>query len=186
MNQAGSNFNQLLVLPSQRDRYQRILNAPVVLVEYGNYQCLQSGEVYRLIQAIQQDFDFVLSQKNRVCVVFRHFIQSSYPQAQKAAEVAEAAAAPGQFWQMHDLLFTHQQALEDGYLVEYADRLGLDIFQFLRDPSSQVHITRIEEDTESGNQSGVMAAPALFINGIRYRDRWNMEQLKAAITTASH
>ena len=166
------------------DRYQGELNAQVVLVEYGNYQCLQCGEVYRLIQTIQQHFDFVLSQENQVCVVFRHFFEGSiYPQAQKAAEVAEAAAAQGQFWQMHDLLFTHQKALGNGYLVEYADVLGLDISQLLQDISKQVHIDRITEDIESGYQSGVTSAPALFINGIRYTDRWNMEQLKAAITT---
>ena len=178
--------NQLFVPASQRDHYQGILNAPVVLVEYGNYQCPQCGEVHRLIQAIQQHFDSVLPEENWVCVVFRHFTQNSiYPQAQKAAEVAEAAAAQGQFWQMHELLFTHQQALENGYLVEYADSLGLDISQLLQDISKQVHTARINEDIATGHQSGVTAAPALFINGIRYTDRWNIEQLMAAITTAN-
>ncbi len=122
-----------------------------------------------------------------MCVVFRHFIESSiYPQAQKAAQVAEAAAAQGKFWQMHDLLFTHQKALGNGYLVEYADVLGLDISRLLQDISKRVHIDRINQDIESGYQSGVTAVPALFINGVRYTERWNIEQLKAAITTASH
>ncbi|GAP99890.1 hypothetical protein NIES2104_64560 [Leptolyngbya sp. NIES-2104] len=182
-----SNFNQLFVPPSQRDHYQGILNAPVVLVEYGNYQSPQCGEVHRLIQAIQQHFDSVFSGENRVCVVFRHFIQNSiYPQAQKAAEVAEAAAVQGQFWQMHDMLFLHQQELGNGYLVEYADRLGLDISQFLQDLSKRRHVDRINEDTASGHHSGVTTVPALFINGIRYRDRWSVEQLIATIVTASH
>ena len=185
MNQ-DNHLDQLSVPASQRDHYQGILNAPVVLVEYGNYQCPQCGEMHRLIQAIQQHFDAVLPEENWVCVVFRHFTQNSiYPQAQRAAEVAEAAAAQGQFWQMHELLFTHQQALENGYLVEYADSLGLDIPQLLQDISQQVHTVRINEDIASGHRSGVTAAPALFINGIRYTDRWNIEQLMATIATAS-
>lgn len=186
MNQ-DSNPNQLFVPPSQRDHYQGILSAPIVLVEYGNYQSPQCGEVHRLIQAIQQHFDSVFREENRVCVVFRHFIQNSiYPQAHKAAEVAEAAAAQGQFWQMHEMLFTHQHALDNGYLVEYANRLGLDISQFLQDLSKRMHVDRINEDIESGHHSGVITAPALFINGIRYGGRWSLEQLIATIVTASH
>jgi protein-disulfide isomerase len=139
-----------------------------------------------LIQAIQQRFDSVLPKQNLVCVVFRHFIQNSiYPQARKAAQAAEAAAAQGQFWQMHDMLFTHQQELGSGYLVEYANNLGLDISQFLQDISRQVHIGRINADIEGGLQSGVEAVPALFINGIRYTNRWNIEQIMAAIVAAS-
>lgn len=173
---------QLFVPPSQRDHYQGILDAPVVLVQYGNYQCPQCGELHRLIQAIQQHFDSVLPEEDWVCVVFRHFIQNPiYPQAQKAAEVAEAAAAQGQFWQMHKLLFAHQQALENGCLVEYAVSLGLDISQFLQDIFKQVYVDRINQDLESGLNSGVTAAPALFINGTRYTDRWNLEQLMAAV-----
>lgn len=185
MNQ-DSYSNQLFVPPSQRDHYQGILNAPVVLVEYGNYQCPQCGELHRSIQVIQQHFASTFPGDNRICVVFRHFIENIlHPQAQKAAEVVEAAAAQGQFWQMHDLLFMHQQALENGFLVEYADSLGLDISQFLQDISKQIHIDRIHQDIESGHQSGVMAAPALFINGIRYTDRWTIEQIMAAIVAAS-
>lgn len=178
--------NQLFVPPSQRDHYQGLLSAPVVLVKYGNYQSPQCGEVHRLIQAIQQHFNSVFSEENRPCVVFRHFIKSIYPQAQKAAEVVEAAAAQGQFWQMHEMLFTHQQALDNGYLVEYANHLGLDISQLLQDLSKQRHVDRINEDIESGYHSGVTTAPALFINGIRYRDRWSLEELIATIDTVSH
>jgi len=185
MNQ-DSDSNQLVVPPSPRDHYQGILNAPVVLVEYGNYQCSQCGELHRLTQAIQQHFVSVFPEENRICVVFRHFIENArYLHAQKAAEVVEAAAAQGQFWQMHDLLFTHQQALENGFLVEYANSLGLDISQFLQDIAKQAHIDRINQDIEGGHQSGVTAAPALFINGIRYTDDWSMEQIMAAIVAVS-
>jgi protein-disulfide isomerase len=86
---------------------------------------------------------------------------------------------------MHDILFTHQQELGNDHLVEYANNLGLDIPQFLQDISSKVHINRINQDIESGLNSGVTAAPALFINGLRYTSRWNIEELMAAIITAT-
>jgi protein-disulfide isomerase len=122
-----------------------------------------------------------------LCFIFRHFPQiQSHSHAQRAAEAAEAAAAQSQFWQMHDILFTYQQELGNGYLVEYANNLGLNISQFLQHMCKQVHIERINEDIESGLHSGVTTAPALFINGIRYIGRWNIEQLMAAIVTASH
>ncbi|MBD3885624.1 DsbA family protein [Phormidium tenue FACHB-886] len=179
--------HQLIVSPSQQDHYQGMLNAPVVLVKYGNYQCPQCREVHRLIQTIQQDFASVFPKENGICVIFRHFIQNSiHPQAQKAAEAAEAAAAQGQFWQMHNSLFEHQQELRSGYLVEYAKDLGLDICQFLQDISKRVHVDHINKDIESGSQSAVKAAPALFINGIRYTDRWNLESLITALLNASH
>lgn len=95
-------------------------------------------------------------------------------------------AAQGQFWSMHDTLFAHQQKLENGYLVEYANDLGLDIPQFLKELSKQVHIDRVNEDIESGCKSGITATPALFINNIRYTGRWKMAELMTAIVAASH
>ncbi|MBV8887439.1 MAG: DsbA family protein, partial [Chroococcidiopsidaceae cyanobacterium CP_BM_RX_35] len=118
---------------------------------------------------------------------FRHFPQVQiHPHAQRAAEAAEAAATQGQFWQMHEMLFIQQLELGNGYLVEYANRLGLDISQFLQDLSRGVYADRINADVEGGLQSGVEAAPALFINGIRYLDRWIIEQIMAAIVAANN
>jgi protein-disulfide isomerase len=176
----GDYYNRLLVPISEQDHIQGLVSASVALVEYGDYQCPTCGEAYQLIKAIQQ-------QLNGLCFVFRHFPQPQiHPYAQRAAEAAASAAAQGQFWQMHDILFTHQQELGNDHLVEYANNLGLDIPQFLQDISSQVHIERINQDIESGLNSGVTAAPALFINGIRYTSRWNIEQLMAAIINASN
>ncbi|MEA5449262.1 DsbA family protein [Leptolyngbya sp. CCNP1308] len=184
----NSHFNRLLILPSQRDHYQGFLNASVVLVEYGHYQCPQCKEVHQLIQEVHQNFSARFPDENWISFVFRHFIDehSVYPQAQKAAETVEAAAAQGQFWQMHNMLFTHQEALGNGYLVEYANRLELDICQFLQDLSQQVHVDRINQDIEGGLESGVTTAPALFVNGIRYQDRWNFEDLMAVIIAAAN
>ena len=173
-------YNQLLVPISEQDHIQGLVSASVALVEYGDYQCPICGEAHQLIKALQQ-------QVNDLCFVFRHFPQSQiHPYAQRAAEAAASAATQGQFWQMHDILFIHQQELGNDRLVEYANNLGLDIPQFLQDISSQVHIDRINQDIESGLNSGVKVAPALFINGIRYTSLWNIEQLMAAIVTVSN
>jgi protein-disulfide isomerase len=178
--------SSLFIPPSSHDHIQGVLNATVVLVMYGDYQGSQSADVYRLIKVIQRQLSVSLGE-NYLCFIFRHFPQIQiHAHAQHAAETAEAAAAQGQFWQMHDMLFTHSQELGNGYLVEYANHLELDISRFLQDLSKQVYVDRINKDIESGLQSGVTAAPALFINGTRYRNRWNTEQLMAAMITASN
>lgn len=185
MNQDGDH-SSLAVPPSTQDHSQGSLNATVILVLYGDYQGSQSADVYRLIKVMQRQFSASLGE-DYLCFIFRHFPQRQFhAQAQRAAEAAEAAAVQGQFWQMHDMLFNHQQELGNGYLVEYANRLGLDISQFLQAIARQVHVDRINQDIESGLNSGVTTAPALFMNGIRYGDRWNMERLMAAIITANH
>jgi protein-disulfide isomerase len=178
--------SSLFVAPSSQDHIQGALKAAVVLVMYGDYQCSQSADVYRLIKVIQRQLIVSLGE-SYLCFIFRHFPQIQiHAHAQRAAEVAEAASAQGQFWQMHEMLFSHSQELRNGYLVEYANNLGLDISRFLQDLSKHAHSARINQDIESGQQSGVTTAPALFINGIRYRYRWNIEQLMTAIITASN
>lgn len=177
--------SSLFVPPSSQDRIQGVLNATVVLVMYGDYQDPQSTDVYRLIKVIQRQLSVSL-EESYLCFIFRHFPQIQiHVHAQHAAEAAESAANQGRFWQMHEMLFTHSQELGNGYLVEYANYLGLDISQFLQDLSKQAHVDRISKDIEGGLQSGVTAAPALFINGIRYNNHWNITQLMAAIITAS-
>lgn len=177
--------DSLFVPPSTQDHRQGVLSATVVLVMYGDYQSPESADVYRLIRAIQRQLSVSFGE-NYLCFIFRHFPQRQiHAQAQRAAETAEAAAVQSQFWQMHELLFIHQQELGNGYLVEYANHLGLDIYRFLKDLSRGVHINRINADIESGHQSGVTSAPALFINGIRYTNQWNIKQLIAAIVNAN-
>jgi protein-disulfide isomerase len=162
-----------------------VLGATVVLVMYGDYQCSQSANVYRLIKVIQRQLSVSLGE-DYLCFIFRHFPQiQTHSHAQPAAEAAQAVAVQGQFWQMHNTLFDYQQELGNSYLVEYVNNLGLDISQFLQHMCKQVHIECINE-IESGLHSGVTTAPALFINGIRYIGRWNIEQLMAAIVTASN
>jgi protein-disulfide isomerase len=177
--------SSLLVPPSKQDQIQGVLSAKVVLVMYGDYQCSRSADVYKLIKVIKQELSAAFGE-DYLCFIFRHFPQVQiYPHAQRAAQAAQAAAAQGQFWLMHDTLFAHQQKLENGYLIEYANDLGLDIPQFLKELSKQVHVDRINQDIEGGIQSGVTTAPALFINGIRYTGHWNKTGLMATIIAAS-
>ncbi len=178
--------SSLLIPPSTEDWMQGVLSAKVVLVMYGDYQDSRSADVYKLIRGIKQNLSAALGE-DYLCFIFRHFPQVQiHPHAQRAAQAAVAAAVQGQFWLMSDTLFTHQQNLENGYLVEYANDLGLDIPQFLKDLPKQVHIDRINEDIEGGIQSGVTTAPALFINGSRYIGHWNTTELMAAMIAASH
>jgi len=165
---------------------QGVLSGRVVLVMYGDYQCHKSADVYKLIKGIKRELSAAFG-ADYLCFIFRHFPQVQiHPHAQRAAQAAEAAAVQGQFWLMHDALFAHQQTLGNGYLIEYANDLGLDMPQFLKDVSKQVHIDRINENIESGIRSGVTTAPALFINNIRYTGRWKMTELMTAIAAANH
>ncbi|MBE9224489.1 DsbA family protein [Phormidium sp. LEGE 05292] len=180
------NRSLLSVPPSTQDHIQGRLDATLMLVMYGDYQSFQSASVYRLIKVILRQFS-VSSKENSLCFIFRHFPQHQiHTHAQHAAEAAEAAAVQDRFWQMHEMLFLHQQELGNGYLVEYANNLGLNIPRFLQDIFRGTHIDRINQDIESAYQSGVTFAPALFINRVRYTERWNIEQLTTAIVNASH
>jgi protein-disulfide isomerase len=175
--------SSLAIPPSAQDHIEGRLDARVVLVMYGDYQCSHSADGYKLIKAIQQQLSISLGEAY-LCFIFRHFPQFHiYPQAQRAAEAAEAAQ--DQFRQMHEMLFNSQQALGDGYLVEYANHLGLNMRGFLQELSRGVHIAHIHQDIEGGIQSGVTVAPTLFINGTQYTDPWNVERLTVAITAAS-
>lgn len=173
--------NRLLIPISDRDRIQKAANSSIVLVNYGDYQCPESGIAHQTIKTIQQQLNYPFS------FVFRHFPQpDKHPQSFKAAEAAEAAAAQGQFWQMHNTLFEHQDALDDSYLVEYADVLKLNIFQFLRDMSGHVYAERINQDIENARYNGITNTPILFINNIRYHEALDVESLSAAILKFSN
>ena len=117
--------------------------------------------------------------------VFRNFpLTQSHPHAEHAAEAAEAAAVQEKFWQMHDYLFEHQQALDDAHLVQYAAALNLDKETFVREMTEHVHANRVHEDFLSGVRSGVNGTPTFFINGVRHDASYELETLLAAIEAA--
>jgi protein-disulfide isomerase len=110
--------------------------------------------------------------------VLRNFpLTQIHPNFQNAAEAAESAGAQNMFWEMHDYLYEHQQALGVERLIKYATTIGLDIPRFLYDFSSHVHSTQIREDFPSGVRSGVNGTPTFFVNGLCYNQSWELETL---------
>jgi protein-disulfide isomerase len=156
---------------SARDHAAGPEGAPVTLVEYGDYECPYCGMAYPIVKRAQQKLG------SRLRFVFRNFpLAESHPHARLAAQAAEAAAAQGRFWEMHDLLFEHQDALEAKDLVSYAKSLGLDTAQFARDLEAGTYAKRVRDDFRSGVRSGVNGTPTFFVNGHRYDASWANEE----------
>jgi protein-disulfide isomerase len=164
------------------ERYDHIrgpIDAPVQLVEYGDYECPHCGQAYYIVKELER----LLA--NRLCFVFRNFpLTSIHPHAEHAAEAAEAAGAQGKFWGMHDCLFEHQDALDDIHLIRYATMLGLDVPRFSRELSEHRHAARVLEDFLNGMRSGVNATPTFFINGVRHDGSYDLGVLLDAIEDA--
>jgi len=163
-----------------RDHTQGPQTALVTLVEYGGYRNSSCREAHIFVQEARQRLG------DRLRFAFRHFVLTEgHPLAQHAAEAAEAAGAQGRFWELHDALFAHQGALDNGCLVECVDSLGLDVMRFLREMAGHVHADRVREDLEGGLRSGVSGTPTFFINGVRHDDRWDAPTLLAAVEEAA-
>lgn len=157
---------------NEKDHVQGNPDAPIELVEYGDFQCSHCGRAYPEIKRLQKRLGKDLK------FVFRNFpLTNVHPNAKHAALAAEAAAAQGKFWEMHDMLFENQQNLDDEDLIEYAEKLGLDAEEFKNDLENQAYMEKVESDFESGMYSGVNATPTFFVNGKRYDDILNEESL---------
>src|SRR6266478_8776518 len=164
----------------KRDHVQGPPDAPVTLVEYGDFECPYCGAAYLIVKKIQE----VMGARLRF--VFRHLpLTQIHPHAEGAAEASEAAGAQGQFWEMHDLLFENQRALDAMHLPGYAEELNLDARRFVRELEERVHQRRVREDFMSGVRSGVNGTPAFFINGVRYDGPWDHAPLLEALESAS-
>jgi protein-disulfide isomerase len=160
-----------------RDHIQGPVDAPIRLVEYGDYECPYCGEAYPVVKAIQESLG------ERLCFAFRNFpLGNSHPHAQHAAEAAEAAAAQGRFWEMHDLLYENQDALEDEDLVGYASALRLDARRLMSEVLAGTFTSRVREDFRSGARHGVNGTPSFFINGILYEGTVGVDELVSALT----
>jgi protein-disulfide isomerase len=163
-----------------RDHVQGPATARVTLVEYGDFECPECGRAHPVIKAVQKAFGPNLR------FVFRHFpLLASHPHAAMAAEAAEAADAQGRFWEMHDRLFGHQEALDDMGLRRHARKVGLDLERFERDLRTRVHEARVREDAAEGARSGVKGTPTLFINGTSYAGSLEREALVLALARAA-
>ena len=158
---------QLTPPVTARDHATGPENAPVTLVEYADYECPYCGMAYLIVKEAKRELG------NELRFVFRNFpLAEAHPHARLAAQAAEAAGAQGRFWEMHDMLFEHQDALEAEDLLAYAKSIGLDMQQFARDLADPAYTKRVRDDFRSGVTSGVNGTPTFFMNGARYDGSW--------------
>lgn len=162
-----------------RDHVQGPASAPVTLVEYGDYECPHCGRAYPIVKEVQKHLGTQLR------FIYRNFpLREVHPHAQHAAEAAEAAGAQGGFWEMHDTLFEHQRALDDGHLAQYARSIGLDEEQFTAALNAHDFAGHVRSDFLGGVRSGVNGTPTFFINGVRHDDSWDVATLVSAVRAA--
>ncbi len=162
----------------ERDHYRGPEDAPVTLVEYGDFECPYCGQAERIVRELLSDF-------GDLRYVWRHLpLNDVHPHAQLAAEASEAAGAQGRFWDMYDTLLAHQEALAVRDLFAYADQLGLDGERFREHLRKRKATPRIAEDVESADASGVSGTPTFFINDRRHYGAYDVATLSAAVRAA--
>ncbi|MBC7974691.1 MAG: DsbA family protein [Myxococcales bacterium] len=170
---------QLTIPVHERDHASGPITAPLVLVEYGDYDCSHCGDVYPVIRTLRARFGAALT------FVYRNFpLTSIHVHAQRAAETAEWAALAGRFWEMHDDLYEHQSRLDDRGLLAAALRLGLDPRALQQAWDDYAMIPRVKEDFLGGIKSGVTGTPKFFVNGVRHDGVASLEGLTAALEAA--
>ena len=171
---------RLHVPVSERDHIRGSANAPVTLVEYGDYECLYCGLANPIVDEIRRELG------DKLKFVFRNFpLSELHPHAEHAAEIAEAAGSHQKFWEMHDTLYAHQSALDDQHLAEFATSLGLPASEVKRALTQHVYSGRVQEDFMGGVRSGVNGTPTFFINGLRHDGSFERDELLAAIARAA-
>jgi protein-disulfide isomerase len=169
----------LSVAVGKSDHAQGAENAPVTLVEYGDYQCPYCADVHSMIQSI------VKTMGANLRFVFRHMpLKEVHPCAQYAAEAAETAGAQGKFWEMHDAIYDHQPDLDSDLVHALALTLRLDMPRFQADMEARRYRPRVERDFMGAMRSGVAATPTFFINGERYGGILEQRALLAALQRA--
>jgi protein-disulfide isomerase len=162
----------------ERDHIRGPADALVTLVEYGDFECPYCGRAEGVIRELLSDF-------GDVRYVWRHVpLTDVHLHAQLAAEAAEAAADQGAFWEMHDLLLEHQDALRRPDLESYARELGLDTERFADELRSHEHAARVADDVDSADLSGVSGTPTFFVNGRRHNGAYDIDGLSASVRAA--
>jgi Na+/H+ antiporter NhaA len=165
----------------ERDHIRGSEQAPVTLVEYGDYECPYCGQAEVVIRELLDSFGDDLR------YVWRHLpLNDVHPHTQMAAEATEAAAAQGAFWEMHDKLLAHQDQLTASDLRRYAEEIGLDVERFWEELRRREHAARVDEDVASADTSGVAGTPTFFINGRRHQGAYDIDTLTEAVRKARH
>lgn len=168
---------------NENDHIEGPEDAPVTLVEYGDYECPHCARAHPIIKEIRQRMG------DRLCFAYRNFpLRDAHPQAEHAAEAAEWAGDSGKFWEMHDMLFERRSDgpgwLDDDRLLQYASDLGLDAADLERAFMEERYRPRVRADFMSGVRSGVNGTPTFFINGYRYDGNWDLPELLDALEGA--
>lgn len=171
-------MSNLRVPVGQDDHVKGNPDAPLEIVEYGDFQCPYCGEAYPQVKALQQRLG------NKARFVFRNFpLTQIHKYARAAAIASEAAGAQGKFWEMHDILFENQDKLTDKDLFRYAEKIGLDMNKFRNDFENQTFASKVDRDFEGGIRSGVNNTPSFYVNGQK-QDDLNEEELLEVSKTA--
>jgi len=169
----------LKVPDSAQDHRQGPLDAPVTLVEYGDYECPHCGHAYPIVKHVQKHFG------RRLCFIFRNFpLAEMHPHAESAAESAEFAGAQNKFWEMHDGLFENQDRLGGPLYLALAEELGLPKAGLLQALEQHEFYPKLRADFYGGVRSGVNGTPTFFINGVRHDASFEFPVLVAAIDQA--
>jgi protein-disulfide isomerase len=165
---------------TERDHTLGPPDAPVTLLEYGDYECPHCGKAFPVLADLRHEMGDTLR------FAFRHYpINLSHAHAQLVAEAAEAAGAQGRFWQMHAKLFINQDALDRQSLERYAIEIGLDVARFHMDLATGAHHERVLEDVASAEESGVSWTPTFFVNDVRFGYAPKLDGLLEALRTAA-
>jgi formate-nitrite transporter family protein len=169
-------LSQLTPPISAEDHVDGPDRAELELVMYGDFQCPYCTAAFPIVQRVRDQL------VGRLLFAFRHFpLREIHPDAERAAEAAEAAAAQGAFWQMHDRMYESRGALSREDLISQATELGLDVDRFTTELDSEVHAPRVRRDVDSGLASGVTGTPSFFVGGRLLSGSFDAASLTAAL-----
>ncbi len=183
LRQLGETAEQIVDLfedvDPERDHLRGRPDASVTLLEYGDFECPYCGQAESIVRQL------LAAEGDDLSYVWRHLpLSDVHPNAQMAAEASEAAAEQGAFWDMYDLLLSHQDELSPRDLRRYAEELGLDVERFREDVRQRSHAARVSADVASADASGVSGTPTFFVNGRRHRGAYDVETLTMAVRGA--
>ena len=170
-----------LAVDPHRDHIQGELRAPLTLVEYGDFQCPYCGAAYPIVKKIQAEFGSSLR------LVFRNFpLTQMHPQAEFAAELAEATVSRGKYWEVHDFIYEHQASLgtPEPFVRQVEKAIPIDPANLGAEIDAHSHLSRIREDFMSGVRSGVNGTPTFYINGFRHDRSYDFTTLSRALREA--
>lgn len=166
----------LLLADEATDHMDGSVSAPVVLIEYGDFECPSCLQAHGALKVLLPHFS------GKLCFVFRHYpLREAHPHAELAAEAAEAAGAQAKFWPMYELLFANPHHLKEKHLLDYAKQIGLDLPRYQNEMKDHVYLQRVQENLQGGQRLGVRSTPAFYVNGAFVDVSFGLQHLHQAI-----